>query len=104
MKINDLFESSDNMLMLGDTKRIADLLAKASNDKFKREGSSYKAKFSETKEQFSSLFIEKNKALKAIAAEGNSEYDRWNVKTNSGVVHILVYTQGIVCVTHEDLS
>jgi hypothetical protein len=105
MKLKDIYESSDNMMMLGDMKAVADKIAKAGNVTFKQKGASYEARTKgESKQQFGMRAIEGNKSLKAVAAEGNSEYDRWNVKTNSGIVHIYATYDGFVRVTHEDMD
>lgn len=103
MKVSHLLESSDKMMMLGDMKAVADKIAKAGNVKFKQKGASYEARLKgESKAEFGERAIEGNKELKAKGAEGNSEYDRWNVKTNSGTVHIYVTYDGFVRVVHED--
>lgn len=91
------------MMMLGDTKHVADKLAKAAGIKFKQQGAAFVAKLKgESKEEFGNRCVEGNKSLKAEAAEGNSEYDRWNVKVNSGIVHIYTTYDGEVRVVHED--
>ncbi len=89
MKVSHLLNESAD---INDAKSIADKIAAEAGIKFKRNGEGWVAKFKgESKDEFGMRVIEGNKALKAEAAEGNSEYDRWNVKSGVYTVYVIVY-------------
>ena len=84
-------------------RHIVDELSKTGGIAFRRDGQTFEGcTKGESKEEFSKRVIEGNNALMAIAAEGNSEYDRWNVVTTSGIVCIYISHDGIVRITPED--